>query len=171
MPAALAGNARRLAAAGYDGLLLAAVLFLVTALLLPATGGESITPEHVGGWAHAYRLLLALVVLLYFGVSWTRRGQTLGMKAWRLRLETASGALPRWRDVCLRLACSAPLYLALLGAALLHMARLTGWGGLALGALPLAASFATHALGGRGTLHDRLSATRVVVDPPPARAT
>jgi uncharacterized RDD family membrane protein YckC len=162
VPAPHAGTLRRLAAAAYDGLLLVAVLFLVTGLLLLATHGEAITHARVGTWAYAYRALLALVVVAYFGVSWLARGQTLGMKAWSIRVESAAGALPTWRDVLVRLAWAAPLYLALLGAVLLFMAHRAGWLALAVGSAPLAASFGAHALLGRGTLHDRLSGTRVV---------
>ena len=170
MSAPHAGLFRRLAAAAYDGLLLLAVLFLATGLLLLATHGEAITQARVGGWAYAYQALLVLLVVAYFGVSWTRRGQTLGMKAWRIRLETASGARPGWRAVLVRLACAAPLYLALVGATLLCMAHRAGWLGLVAGALPLAASLAVHALTGQGTLHDRLSRTRIVADAPVAAA-
>ena len=144
-----------------------AALFVVTGLLLLTTHGESITVDHVGAWAYAYHALLALLVILYFGVAWTRRGQTLGMKAWRIRLETLDGALPSWRIVVLRLACAAPLYLALLGATLLYMAHRLGWLWVAAASLPLLASLAVHALGAGGTLHDRLSRTRVVRDPAP----
>jgi uncharacterized RDD family membrane protein YckC len=170
LPAPHAGIFRRLAAAGYDGLLLAAVLFLVTGLLLPATRGEAITHARVGAWAYAYQTLLALLVVAYFGVSWTARGQTLGMKAWGIRVETAAGVLPAWRQVLLRLAFAAPLYLAAVGAALLCMAHRAGWPALLGGSLPLAASLGLHALTGRGTLHDRLSGTRVVAVPAATRA-
>ena len=171
MAAPHAGLFRRLAAAGYDGLLVIAVLFLVTALLLIPTHGEAVTPANVGAWAYAYDALLAALVTAYFGVAWTARGQTLGMKAWDIRVETTSGALPGWRAVLLRLACAAPIYLALLGATLMFMARLTGWPGLVAGVLPLAADLAVHAATGRGTLHDRLSRTRIVrAAPPPSAA-
>jgi uncharacterized RDD family membrane protein YckC len=38
----------------------------------------------------------------YYGLSWRRGGQTLGMRAWRLRLVHASGQVPPWRAVLLR---------------------------------------------------------------------
>jgi uncharacterized RDD family membrane protein YckC len=170
VPAPAAGVFRRLAAAAYDGLLLMAVLFLVTGLLLFATHGEAITRERVGAWAYAYQALLVLLVAAYFGVSWTARGQTLGMKAWGIRVETVTGALPGWRAVLARLACAAPLYLALLGATLLFMAHRAGWLAPVAGSVPLAASLATHALTGRGTWPDRLSGTRVVNEAPAAQA-
>ncbi len=168
MPAPAAGLLRRLAAAAYDGLLLAAALFLVTALLLIATHGDSITSDRVGAWAYAFRALEGLLIVAYFGVSWTARGQTLGMKAWRIRLEGEDGARPRWRTALLRLAVAAPLYLALLGATLMVLAHRIGGLGFVAGALPLAVSLAFHARGGRGTLEDRLSGTRVVREPPAA---
>jgi uncharacterized RDD family membrane protein YckC len=168
VPPPPAGLFRRLAAAAYDGLLLMALLFLVTGLLLITTHGEAITYERVGAWVFGYQLLLAALVAAYFGISWTARGQTLGMKAWRIRVETAAGALPGWPTVLVRLACAAPLYLALLGALLLFMARRAGWPALAAGSVPLAASYGAQALWHRGTLHDRLSGTRVVREDPPA---
>lgn len=170
MPVIHSGVFRRLAAAAYDGLLLIAVLFLVTGLLLVATHGEAITHERVGAWAYAYQGLLALVVAGYFGVAWTARGQTLGMKAWSIRLETAAGALPGWPAVLLRVACAAPLYLPLLGATLLVMAHRVGWLGVVASALPLAADLGVQAYSGQGTLHDRLSGTRIVPAAPAAAA-
>jgi uncharacterized RDD family membrane protein YckC len=82
-----AGVARRLAAGCYDALLVGALWMVTTLVILTARAGEPIpagTP--------AYQLLLLLVAALYFVVSWLRGGQTLGMRAWRLRLERASGA-------------------------------------------------------------------------------
>jgi uncharacterized RDD family membrane protein YckC len=166
VPLPHAGLLRRLAAAAYDGLLLLAVLFLVTGLLLLATRGEAITHDRVGAWFYAYQALLAALVVAYFGVSWTARGQTLGMKAWSIRLETEAGGPPTWRTVLVRLAWAAPLYLALLGATLLYMAHRIAWFWLVAAVLPLALSLGAHALKGRGALHDRLSGTRVVQETP-----
>jgi len=93
---------RRLAALVYDSLLLLAVLFLGTLLLLPFTGGESITPQDSGAWEYAYRGWIALLTFGFFGLSWTRRGQTLGMMSWKIRLQRDDGRLPRWRDAAAR---------------------------------------------------------------------
>jgi uncharacterized RDD family membrane protein YckC len=38
----------------------------------------------------------------YFGLSWRRGGQTLGMRAWRLRLQRAGGGIPGWGALGLR---------------------------------------------------------------------
>lgn len=99
-----AGVLRRLGAMVYDLLLVIALMMVVTALLLPLTGGEAITNERFGAWEYAYRVLLLAVVVGFFGLFWTRRGQTLGMQAWRLKIQREDGALLRWPDVLKRLA-------------------------------------------------------------------
>ena len=121
--APVAGSFRRLAAASYDGLLLLGALMLVTALLQVFTHGEAITRARVGAFEYAYCGVLALCVFGYYASGWTRRGQTLGMKAWAIRVETESGALPRLADAALRLGCAAPLYLAFLAGLMLLIAR------------------------------------------------
>jgi uncharacterized RDD family membrane protein YckC len=157
-----AGVFRRLAAAVYDGLLLLAVLMLLTATLQLLTHGAAITRASVGGWEYPYRALLALTLAGYFGVAWTRGGQTLGMKAWQIRLERANGTAAGWAAVGRRLLCAAPLYVLAIYGTLLFMMRRSGWPTLVACYLPVVASFAWHACTGRGTLHDRLSGTRVV---------
>lgn len=99
-----AGVLRRLGAMFYDLLLVIAVMMVATAVFLPLTGGEAITSERYGAWEYAYRVLLLAIVILFFGLFWTRRGQTLGMTAWRLRLEREDGSLLSWADVIKRLA-------------------------------------------------------------------
>lgn len=157
-----AGAYRRLAAAAYDGLLLLAILMIATAVLQAFTGGEAIVRASVGrAWEYAYRGALVALVFAYFWVAWTRRGQTLGMKSWHLRVERTDGGPMRTLDVLRRLACGAPLYLLAIAGTLLYMTKKVGpWGALAL-CLPLVASYATL-LAGRGTLHDLLSRTRIV---------
>lgn len=135
-----AGLLRRLAALLYDMLLLVAVLMTVTWLLLPLTRGEAITRETVGAFEYLYRALLLGLIVAYYGFSWTRSGQTLGMLAWRIRVvRSDGGGLLRWRDVLLRLAAST---LAWLPAGLGYFWML----------------FDREHL----TWHDRLSRTRVV---------
>ena len=101
-----AGLFRRLAALFYDVLLLAALLMFATWLVLPLTGGEAIAAESPRWWMLGYRLFLGAVIVAYFGVFWTRGGQTLGMLAWKIRVVRANGALLRWRDVVVRLAAA-----------------------------------------------------------------
>jgi uncharacterized RDD family membrane protein YckC len=98
-----AGVLRRFGAMFYDSLAVIAIMMVVTAALLPLTGGEAITNERYGALEYAYRALLVIIIVLFFGVFWTRRGQTLGMAAWRLKIEREDGSLLRWSDVLKRL--------------------------------------------------------------------
>ncbi len=91
------GLGRRLAAICYDALLLAAVLFVATAVLLPFTGGEAIGADH--GWYTAY---LVTVSFGYFGWFWTHGGETLGMRSWRLRLVGAGTDGASWQQSLVR---------------------------------------------------------------------
>ena len=137
-----AGLLRRLAAMFYDGLLLVAILMIATALMLPLTGGEAITSADHPWLELAYRLVIAGLVVLFFGTFWTRRGQTLGMASWRLRVEREDGALLTWGDTVKRLA-----------------AALLSW-------LPLGLGYLWILLDREGRAwHDRLSRTRVVLLP------
>jgi uncharacterized RDD family membrane protein YckC len=137
-----AGLPRRLAAMFYDGLLLVAILMIATALLLPLTGGEAITPADHPWLEFAYRLVIAGLVVLFFGTFWTRRGQTLGMASWRLRVEREDGSLLTWGDTVKRLA-----------------AALLSW-------LPLGLGYFWIVFDREGRAwHDRLSRTRVVMLP------
>lgn len=91
---------RRLAALVYDCLLLFAVLLFVSLPLTLLSGGAI----HSG--TAAYQLYLLAVSFLYLGWQWTRGGQTLGMKAWRLQLITAAGTTPDWSQAALRFAAA-----------------------------------------------------------------
>jgi uncharacterized RDD family membrane protein YckC len=133
------GLLRRLAAVLYDSLLLLAVLMVATALFLPLTGGEAIDPRRNPALEWCYRAALALLVLGFFGIFWTRGGQTLGMAAWRLRVEREDGRALTWADTARRLAAAALSWLAL------------GLGWLWILVDPQ-----------RRAWHDRLSGTRVV---------
>jgi uncharacterized RDD family membrane protein YckC len=126
----------------YDALLLLALWMAITALFLPLTGGEALLARERPLLALAHRGALTGVLIAFYGISWTSRGQTLGMAAWRLRVEREDGLLLGWPDVLRRLA-AASLSWVVLGA---------GW----LAALVDPA---------RRTWHDRLSHTRVVVLP------
>jgi uncharacterized RDD family membrane protein YckC len=137
-----AGLLRRLGAMVYDLLLVLAVMMVVTALFLPATGGEAITPVQSGVLEYLYRVTLLAIVVGFFGVFWTRRGQTLGMAAWRLKVEREDGRLLTWKDSLKRL-----------GAACLS------W-------LPAGAGFLWIVIDREHLAwHDRLSHTRIIVEP------
>jgi len=130
----------------YDGLLLAALLMVVTACFLPLTGGEAVTWRQFPLLAVLHRLACILAIVAYCGLPWTQRGQTLGMTTWRLRVQRNDGYLLTWRDVVQRLAAS-----------------LLSWIPVGLGWWW--ALFDRE----RRTWHDVLSRTRVVVLPKQAK--
>ncbi len=167
-----AGVLRRLAALTYDLLLVLALLFAGTALVLPLSGGEAITPAAQGAAAYLYRLYLAALALVYFGCSWIRGGQTLGMMAWKIRIERSDGARLAWPAALGRFAFGLGLVLCTVtGLWLLRAA--SGAGMPIVGALLLAPAIANYAwlLRGRprGTLQDRCCRSRIVHMAPDAR--
>lgn len=96
-----AGLWRRLAAMAYDWLLLASVLFATTFVLILLRGGAAIAP---GTWW--YGVLLIAVAFLFYGWCWTHGGQTLGLRAWKLRVVTADGRPLSWLDAARRFVAS-----------------------------------------------------------------
>lgn len=90
----------RLAAAVYDLLPLIGLWFVAAVLALAFTGGKLDT-HTVTGKLIVQGFSLALSAA-YFVASWTHGGQTIGMRAWRLRVIDANGANPRWPQVLLR---------------------------------------------------------------------
>lgn len=71
---------RRLASMVYDGLLLIALWMVGAALFIVPTGQE------VEPGSTAFQVYLLAIAWVYLAVCWRRGGQTLGMKAWRIRL-------------------------------------------------------------------------------------
>ncbi len=94
-----AGILRRFAAILYDSLLLVAILF-VAALPLPAIP-EALRTALLGRLA--VQLYLLAVGILFFAWFWVHGGQTLGMRAWRLKVVTDPGGAPlNWRNALTR---------------------------------------------------------------------
>jgi len=102
------GLMRRLAAMFYDGLLLVALWFLVTALLLAVSGGYMADPDRPLWLLSTLRVSLLLVTFMFFAGFWTHGGQTLGMRAWRLKLISASGDPVTWKQALWRFAAAIP---------------------------------------------------------------
>lgn len=136
-----AGLGRRLAAMIYDGLLLLAVWFIAAALATLVVSDHRITANNP-----FYTLYMLLVAIGFFGWFWTHGGQTLGMRSWRLRVQTPEGEGISWRQVVIRCLVAIP---ALLLAGLGYIGLLWDKQGLNWG--------------------DRASNTRVVVLPKKAR--
>jgi len=99
-PAALVGP--RMLALLYDLFPALGLWFAVGALAVLLNGGEPVYGDTVAGWLEM--LALWLVTGAYATISWRRGGQTLGMRAWRLRLVAADGAIPAWRPLLVRYA-------------------------------------------------------------------
>ena len=130
------GIPRRLASMAYEVLLLIAVLALT--LILPHALFAAWSHRLASGivlWAHLFVVLLA-----YFVGFWSRGGQTLAMKTWRLRLLTRDGRALRPEQALLRyLLCWFSVGLAGVGIAWALVDRDSQF------------------------LHDRLAGTRLVI--------
>lgn len=72
---------KRFAALVYDSFLVTAILFLATFIALQFNHGESYGKHHIG-----FTMFLIFSAGLYIVWCWAKGGQTLGMKAWRLRM-------------------------------------------------------------------------------------
>jgi uncharacterized RDD family membrane protein YckC len=80
------GIGRRLASALYDGLLVVALVFIATFPFLAFIG------DSTHGWRRSLLQGWVIVVVgAYFTAFWTRGGQTLPMKTWRIRLVRFDG--------------------------------------------------------------------------------
>ena len=92
----------------YDGLLLVALWFVATALLLAVSGGHLADPDRSLWLLYTLRVSLLLVTLLFFAGFWIHGGQTLGMRAWRLKLICTSGDSVGWKQALWRFAAAIP---------------------------------------------------------------
>jgi uncharacterized RDD family membrane protein YckC len=77
------GLPRRLASMVYEAVLLFAVAFFASWIFFFASGGRDAT---AGTLRHELQLFILAVFAAYFLWCWLRGGQTLAMKAWRIRL-------------------------------------------------------------------------------------
>jgi len=157
---------RRLASLGYEGLIVTAILvagglaFSGAAALLRSVGTSAVAP------AGLERVLLQafLVTLLgaYFVRSWIRGGQTLAMKAWKLRLVRTDGSVVGAGQALMRFVFNGLVLGAGAAAAMWlwrHPGSVPGW----LAALPAVVDLGWILCDReRQFLHDRLTRTRVV---------
>jgi uncharacterized RDD family membrane protein YckC len=125
---------RRLAAVLYDGLLIAAVLFLATLPFIALRAGEPVEPGNL-----LYQLTLVFITFAFFVGFWSRKGRTLGMQSWGLQLEAAGGESP-----------------TVLACIIRFLAAILSW-------VPFGLGFAWQLWDkDQLTWHDRLSGTRLV---------
>lgn len=92
------GLLRRLAAIFYDAILLLAIIMIcfIPVPLLPdpfraALAGKLLLQGYI-----------LLILFLFFGWFWTHRGQTLGMRAWRLKVVSHDGTAVSWLSAARR---------------------------------------------------------------------
>lgn len=90
---------RRLAAMVYDFMIVVAIWMVIGAIGVGLNGGEALdTPMERATQQSA----LFIVTYLFFAYCWTRNGQTLGMLAWRLRVQKMEGRTLNWTESLLR---------------------------------------------------------------------
>lgn len=106
---------KRLAAMGYDCLVLFGVLFLAgslyrgvamlvlpTADALPVNTGDVIHQLQPAASGPLYQAYLVLVIYGFFALFWHHSGQTLGMLAWKLRIQDPEGYSISWNQTLRR---------------------------------------------------------------------
>lgn len=130
---------RRLLAILYDSIVVLAILFIATVPVVLVTGGALEESLLYRTALQAYELLVAFA---FFGGFWRAGGQTIGMRAWRIRVIRDNGERLRWRDAALR-----------------YLVAIVSWAVLGLG---FAWSLFDRE---RRTWHDIASHTRLIRDP------
>ena len=160
---------RRLAAIVYEAVLVLAIARvgeLSFQLLASALGW--INPD--SGWRvmgltrHFLQGWLALLIGSYFCAFW-HRGQTVAMRAWRLRLVDPFDRAPSLGACLIRLAVASVMIMpAVVGALWLreHPLSIAGWAAL----LPAIIGFGWSAIDrDHRALHDRLAGTHLILTP------
>jgi uncharacterized RDD family membrane protein YckC len=133
-PLTTPGLLRRLAAIFYDLLLLFALLAVATTLITLPFGMPDGTALLAFQW-----LLFEIIPLIFFTGFWWHGGQTLGMRAWRLKVVRMDGSPLSWIDALKR-----------------HLAAL-------LSCLSLGLGFFWVVIDAEGLAwHDHLSGTRLI---------
>lgn len=97
---------KQLAAQLYDSCILIALFFAFTAVCLLVNHGVAIPPA-----TRWYQLGLIMLFITYYVLSIVYGGQTIGMRAWRLQLQTEAGN-PTWKQALGRLVLTLPAFLA-----------------------------------------------------------
>jgi len=124
----------RFAAMIYESLLVTAVVFVASFIIIPVVG-----EMHAAWQRHLFQFYLAGILFAYFSAFWLRSGQTLAMKTWRIRLVDQHGGRISFKQALLR------FFIALFG---LLLAGIGFWWALVDR--------------DRQFLHDRIAGTRLV---------
>ncbi|MFP3889916.1 RDD family protein [uncultured Ralstonia sp.] len=151
---------RRLAAMLYEGLLLFGVMFGATAIFLIL---RAIAPPLARTGDTGLQVWGFLALGAYFVWFWTKRGQTLAMQTWRIRVVRADGGPISLRQAVVRYLL-AWIWVGV-AVGIIHVSGLSRWAGagVALGCVLGLAALAWLDPQ-RQFLHDRLAGTRLVRD-------
>lgn len=88
---------RRTAALAYDIFLLFSVLFIIGAIAVLLNGGSAVNPALLAP-------VSIIISFLFFAWFWNHGGQTLGMRAWQIKLTDKDGNNPGWTNCLIRFA-------------------------------------------------------------------
>lgn len=95
----VAPTSRRIIAFVYDLLLITALLMVATGIItLGFNNGEAVAKS----WLPWFQSFLFVVVYVYLSYFWVVNGQTLGMQAWRLRVQTTEGERLSYKQSLIR---------------------------------------------------------------------
>lgn len=151
---------RRLAAMLYEGLLLFGVMFGATAIFLLL---RAIVPPLARTGDVGLQVWGFFALGLYFVGFWRKRGQTLAMQTWRMRVVNADGSRISLGRAVARYTL-AWIWVAV-AVGIIHVSGVSRWAGAGVA---LACVLAWGALAWldpqRQFLHDRLAGTRLVRD-------
>lgn len=86
---------KRLAAMLYDSMIVMAIWMLISGIGVTLNGGEAVAGP-------LFKSAVFLVTFLFFAGFWTRSGQTLGMQAWRIRIQSDEGYTLSWMQALIR---------------------------------------------------------------------
>jgi len=111
-----AGPIRRILALVYDLLMVVAISLVY--VLIVSIGDVAFTSVQVGDAVEVYDQLwyragFVIVNTLFFVYFWHRAGQTIGMRAWRLKLVDAQTGVPPSLQQCILRCIVAPLAIGL----------------------------------------------------------
>lgn len=111
-----AGFIRRVASLIYDALVVIAFAMLTTIVFLGLVQGmlsmgwytlqnhEDVSAliQATPALYYSRTVLLVLVSVAFFAYFWTKSGQTIGMRAWRLKVQSTKGELLTWPQAIAR---------------------------------------------------------------------
>ena len=82
----------------YDSLMVACIVFILWQPM------PLIPDAHLPLWLkQTYRLgYLFVITFSFYGWFWTHGGQTIGMRAWRIKLIDQNGNSPNWKQALIR---------------------------------------------------------------------